>query len=97
MLSPLHRGSYAQSELGIYKDTYRIGLVEIIHIIEIGCKNMSKSGNYGVSQDRGAGEFLARRDANICSVENLWNSTTFCHIFFILLVEQTFVLTQKRR
>lgn len=54
-----------------------IGLVvEIIHKdrdwLEIGCKNMSKSGNYGVSQDRGAGEFLARRDANVCSVENQW-------------------------
>lgn len=82
MLSPLHRGSYAQSELGIYKDTIGIKVVEIIHIIDINCKNMSKSGNYGVSQDRGAGDFFARRDANNCFVENRLTLSNNLHIFF---------------
>ena len=43
---------------------------------------MSKSGNYGVSQDRGAGEFLARRDANVCSVKDQLKSGKYSHIFF---------------
>lgn len=81
-LPPYQGGSYAQSELGIYKDTYGLDRVEIIHIIGMIEEICRKLENQRASRGKKSGDFFARLDANIYFVENWLMSTNNYHIFF---------------